>query len=88
MAKVTVKIVGLSHLTGGEKEIRLEATNIMDVLEKMKDRYVRFSQKAFLSDGELHPGIRMLINSKLTSNLTRKLKHGEVLVIFPTFGGG
>jgi MoaD family protein len=88
MVMVTVKVLGLSHLTDGEKEIHLEAIDIMDLLEKMKDRYVQFKQKAFLSDDKLHPRIRIIINGKSTNDHTYKLKHGEVVMILPIFAGG
>jgi len=86
---IKVKFVGLAHLTNGEKELTLEASCILDILEEMKKRYAQFRERMVNpKTGELYPEFIITVNGKPLYNYTKKLNDGDVVAILPIFAGG
>lgn len=86
---IKVKFKGFSHLTDGETELRLEASNVLEIFEAMKERYPLFKNKMFNpKTGRIYPEMLIIINGKPVYDYTRRLKDGDVVEIWPVFAGG
>jgi len=86
---IKVKLPGLAHLTNGETELMLEASNILEILGEMKKKYTQFRDRMFNpKTGKLYPELVITVNGKPTYDYTKKLDNGDAVAMLPVFSGG
>lgn len=89
MARVYVKIARLTRMFTAQKQIILDAQNILDLLGKMDKKLQGFRDLAFdKRTGKVHPEIMVLVNKRLTYNYALELHDGDTVEILPIVTGG
>ncbi|AEC52457.1 molybdopterin converting factor related, subunit 1 [Pyrococcus sp. NA2] len=84
MAKVKVKVFATLIDIIGKRIFEEEAENVGELLEKIYAKYPKVRE-------ELEGGYLILVNGhniEHLQGLNTKLKHGDVVSIFPPAGGG
>jgi molybdopterin synthase sulfur carrier subunit len=78
----------------GEKCIRLDRSSnvtVNQILQELITRYPAIFPKLFKEDGELHPGVHILINGRdmrYLNGLETRISAEDEVRIFPPVGGG
>ncbi|MCS7131342.1 MAG: MoaD family protein [Hadesarchaea archaeon] len=91
---ITVKFfASFREATGREQEIVEEATDVASLLEELTKRFGgKLNKLLYEPDtGKLRDTVNILVNGRginLLSGLETKLKHGDVVAIFPPVSGG
>jgi len=93
MPEVTVKFFATVREKAGKKSVEMGATNIGELLEKLKkDLGPEFEKTVFDPDtGELRRFFSVMVNGKRIETLDGRdteLESGDAIAIFPPVGGG
>jgi len=89
MPRVKVRFISFTHLTDGEKETFFDSVDVLDLLEKVKNRYEKMKEKAFNpKTGNLYPEFIITVNDRQVHDYSTKLREEDVVSILPVFSGG
>ncbi len=74
----------------GESEIEVEADTLNDVLNSLIDRNGALEELLFDSKGLLRSNILFYVNNSVQNppELSRKLNHGDLVLLVPPAAGG
>ncbi len=93
MAQIVVRFHSALRAIAGESETKLEATNVMQALEALAQKYGQeFRESLFDEHGQIDLRFyRIFINKDVLvpeDGLRKELHNGDVLQIFPPVVGG
>ncbi|MEM2896967.1 MAG: ubiquitin-like small modifier protein 1 [Candidatus Bathyarchaeia archaeon] len=92
MPEVTVKLYTSLREIAGEKETKVNAGTIKEVIAVLSKKYGDGFRNHLLDEnGNVKPFFHIMVNGHkmgLLSGVETKLKDGDVLDIFPPIGGG
>ncbi len=93
MASVRVKFFATVREVAGERSVEVDAENIRDLLDRLRERFGRkFEETVFDDDtGELKRFYSCMVNGKrieLLDGYDTSLADGDVVALFPPVGGG
>ncbi|RLF79532.1 molybdopterin synthase sulfur carrier subunit [Thermococci archaeon] len=81
---VRVRVFATLRSIIGKNEVELQASTVGELLERIYSKYPKMKK-------ELEKGVVILVNGKNIEHLEKlntKLKHEDVVSIFPPVGGG
>lgn len=80
------------NVTQEKETVVAEAQDLRQLFQLLCQRYgSKFSDKIFLSNGQLHPDVIVLVNGRAIEHLQRldtRLTPSDVISIFPRMAGG
>lgn len=89
---VSVRIpTTLRPLTGGQSEVKLEATTVREVLAGLDGEHPGFSDKLLDDDGNLRRFVNVFVaddDIRFLSGLDTPVPDGETVSIIPAVAGG
>ncbi|MEM3506046.1 MAG: ubiquitin-like small modifier protein 1 [Candidatus Bathyarchaeia archaeon] len=92
MPEVIVKLYTSLREIAGEKETKVNAETIKEVLKILSEKYGNeFKNHLLDENGNLKPFFHIMVNGRkmgLLDGVETRLKDGDVLDIFPPVGGG
>ena len=93
MGKVNVKFYGvLVEAARHQKEIKVDATNISEVLGRLADEYGdSFKQRVIGANGEPQQYVNIFVNNtdiRHLENVKTPLSEGDEVLIIPAVAGG
>ncbi len=89
---VTVRIpTPLRALTGGKGEIKLDATNLQDLVERLEKEHTGLKERLCEDDGSFRRFINIYLNDediRFLQGADTALKDGDEVSIVPAIAGG
>lgn len=86
MANVLVKSRGLSHIFGGDIQVRLNVRDLSEIIQELGRRYPKF--RRLMSSGSTGLEYIFLLNDKVILNEKSVLHDGDEVTILPVIEGG
>jgi len=82
----------LANITNNEKVVRVDASSVLEVLEKLVEKYGDgFKDRIFESKNELRGFINIYVNRKdirFLKGLKTSVKVGDEIILLPAVSGG
>jgi MoaD family protein len=82
----------LVNITNNEKAVRVDASSVLEVLEKLVEKYGDgFKDRIFESENELRGFINIYVNRKdirFLKGLKTSVKAGDEIILLPAVSGG
>ncbi len=89
---VTVRIpTPLRKITGGSDEVKIEGSNITEVLAALEAAHPGIKERICEEDGKLRKFVNLYVNDediRFKDNMETALKDGDELSIVPAIAGG
>ncbi|VAV85496.1 FIG038648: MoaD and/or ThiS families [hydrothermal vent metagenome] len=89
---VTVRIpTPLRKITGGSDEVKIEGSNIAEVLTALEAAHPGIKERICEEDGKLRKFVNLYVNDediRFKDNMETSLKEGDELSIVPAIAGG
>ena len=78
----------LQSLTGGVKQIAIEARNVRQVIDGLEDLYPGIKER-LVEDGQIRPNVSVAIDGEIARmGLLEKVGDGSEVHFVPAIGGG
>lgn len=90
MAEITIKLFANLREFAGMKEIKLEGTNVKEILKALCKKFPGID-KMILKDDKLMPYINVFVNGEDVfkfGGMETPLRAGDEIAIFPPVSGG
>ncbi len=81
----------LRQLTGNLGDVEVEATDILDLVNKLESKYSGLKERLMKDEGTIRPFINLYVNDEDIRFLQKeatKLKDGDLVSIIPAIAGG
>lgn len=81
----------LLSLTGGQREVEAEGSNVLDLIEDLEKRYPGLKERLCDEGGNLRRFINFFVNDediRFLEGEKTPLKEGDVVSIVPAIAGG
>lgn len=81
----------LKSLTKNSKEIVLEASNILELIDNMENDFPGIKKRLMDNEGKIRRFINVFVNDediRFEDNLKTKIKDGDTVSIVPAISGG
>lgn len=89
-AKVKVRLFHELRSSLGQSEIELEANTLSEMLQSLIDKHAGLRDLIFDSKGNIQPHILLYVNNVVqkSSEFSRKLNDGDLVLLIPPAAGG
>lgn len=85
---ISVRFLGMNHLTNGVKELTFSASRVSEILEKMQ-QYPQIKERLFNpKTGKPYPEFMIVLNGRPIYDYTKRLRDGDEVAIMPISAGG
>ncbi len=89
---VTVRIpTALRRITQGQGEVKIEAKNIGEVINKLEEEFPGIKERLTEQDGSIRKFVNIYLNDediRYLKGVDTELKDGDVVSIIPAIAGG
>ncbi len=89
---ITVRIpTALRRITQGQGEVKIEARNIGEVINKLEEEFPGIKERLTEQDGSIRKFVNIYLNDediRYLNGIDTELKDGDVVSIIPAIAGG
>jgi len=81
----------LRRMTNGQDKVEMEASNLVDMIEKLESSYPGFKERLIDENGELRYFVNIYLNGedvRFLNGLATAAKSGDEISIVPAVAGG
>lgn len=81
----------LRRMTNGQDKVEMEASNLVDMIEKLETSYPGFKERLIDENGELRYFVNIYLNGedvRFLNGLATAAKSGDEISIVPAVAGG